>query len=327
MEITVFSDRKNIKLCFDKITKSKSYTVTFNPTSVFSAEMKRNRANGLIYLDISSLKENERKKYLQTALKSTGPKFGIIDAENSIIDIAALFHDGFVDYIGKNLFREGITAKHIASVYSYCGEDFAAEYLAKKLPAKNEKRILSGSDWSLVKTGREYTFCFMLIELDNFRDMKKTAGEARAKKITDEFQNFITNYVAPINGRLWIWMEYTGLILIPFDGRSCDAILSSFKLMLNRELINSVDLTIDYSYSYHIALHIGNTVYRERGETGTIISDSINSIFHLGQKFAENRCLYLTDELEEFIPDGLRDLFVPSGEFEGRSITRMKRML
>ncbi|MBP7583491.1 MAG: hypothetical protein KBA61_05635, partial [Spirochaetes bacterium] len=32
--------------------------------------------------------------------------------------------------------------------------------------------------------------------------------------------------------------------------------------------------------------HVGNTVYRVRGDTGSIISDSINSIFHLGQKYA-----------------------------------------
>ncbi len=328
MNIIIFSDRKNIKQPFGQITKSRSYTVSFLPASELIAVLKSGQSNTLIYIEISSLKEAERKKHLKTGIKQGGAKIGIIDPDNTITDIAALFHEGIVDYIGKDLLKAGIPAKHFASVYAFCKMDFdRTGPLAGNLPAMNEKRIISGSDWSLVKPGKEYTFCFMFIELDNFREMKKTAGVARAKKIAEAFHNFIANYVSSINGRVWMWMEYTGLILLPFNGTRCDAVLSSFKLMLNRELINSIELSIDYSYSYHIALHIGNTVYMDRGDTGTIVSDSINSVFHLGQKFAENRSLYLTGELTEYIPDKLRDLFVPAGEFEGREILRMRRMI
>lgn len=325
MEILIFSDRKHISKPFEKIVKAKGCSVEFYPVKDFSAKIKMSREYHLFYLDISSVKEPDKKKYLNQIYKTKNARIGIIDPDNSISDVSELFYNGAADYIGKGLYNAGITLKRIQKVFDY-------RIIVDEVPVcekeedngKAANYILSGSDWALINPGQEYTFCFMFIELDNFRDMKKTAGVERARIIADAFHKFIGQYVSPVNGRIWMWMEYSGIILFPFDGCSCEAVLTSFKLMLNRYLINMIDLTMDYFYSYHIVLHIGNTVFRERGETGTIVSDSINSIFHIGQKYAEDSNFYLTDEMERFIPAGLCDYFVSAGEFEGRKLLRMK---
>ncbi len=328
MEITVFSDKKNIEQCFVKVVKAKGCSIHFFPVKDFAGKIKLSCEGNLIYLDITSVKEADKKKILNLIFKTKNARFGIIDSDNSIADVAELFFLGIVDYIGKNLYKTGITFKRIEAVFNFRTADFTLpESENKKCDDSLMNFISSGRDWTLVKPGKEYTFCFMYIELDNFHDMKKTAGTERAKKIMESFHNYIGNYVSSINGRIWMWMEYSGLILFPFDGSKCDAILSSFKLMLNRELINQIDLKMDYSYSYNIVMHLGNTIFRERGETGTIVSDSINSIFHLGQKYAEDQNFYLTESMERYIPSGVRDYFIPSGEFEGRKIIRMKKLL
>jgi hypothetical protein len=96
-------------------------------------------------------------------------------------------------------------------------------------------------------------------------------------------------------------------------------------LMLNQRLISAEEFCYDFLVSFRVALHIGNTVYQLRGDTGTIVSDSINSIFHLGQKFAEPGSLYLTEDVRPLLPAGLEKSFVSEGIYEGREILRMRR--
>jgi len=324
MEILIFSDRKNIGKAFEKVARSKGCSFAFYPVKDFYGKVKMFREYNLFYLDISSVKEPDKKKIFNLVYRTKNARIGILDPDNSVSDVAELFHRGVADYIGRSLYTSGITLKRIQKVYSYRMVDADVPACEMEDDDVDGNYILSGNNWELINPGQEYTFCFMFIELDNFRDMKKTAGVERARIISEAFHKFIGQYVSSVNGRIWIWMEYSGIILFPFDGCRCDAILSSFKLMLNRYLINMVDLTMDYFYSYHIVLHIGNTIYRERGETGTIVSDSINSIFHLGQKYAENQNFYLTREMERFIPAGLCGYFVPDGDFEGRKLLRMK---
>ena len=114
------------------------------------------------------------------------------------------------------------------------------------------------------------------------------------------------------------------VVLFPFDGKRCSAILTCFRMMLDRNIISAEDISFNALISYRIALHIGNTVYRKRGDTGGIISDSINSIFHLGQKYAESGNFYITQDAFSFIPKGLSDYFVPAGIYEGRRIMQMR---
>jgi hypothetical protein len=164
----------------------------------------------------------------------------------------------------------------------------------------------------------------MYTELDLHSDWKKKSGKLHLDKVGTDFHNFIERWVTPINGRIWMWEQFGGLVLFPFDGTNCEALLTCFKLMLNRTIISTEEFSYDILLSYRIALDIGNTVYKKRGETGTVISDTVNFLFHLGKRFADPGKLYLTDNVAAFIPSGLRDYFVPAGDFEGKTLQRMR---
>jgi hypothetical protein len=65
----------------------------------------------------------------------------------------------------------------------------------------------------------------------------------------------------------------------------------------------------------------------ERGNTGTIVSDTINFTFHLGTRYARPGSLYITKPVYDHTHPGLKDLFVKDDPFEGREVYRMRKIL
>jgi hypothetical protein len=120
-----------------------------------------------------------------------------------------------------------------------------------------------------------------------------------------------------------MWHDFEGLVLFPFNGERCNAVLTCLRLMLSQK-IYSVETPYFHSMlSMRIAMHIGNTIYRKAGDTGTIVSDSLNTVFNLGRKFGNPGNFYLTRQVLEFAQEGLTGCFVPAGHFNGMEIMRM----
>ncbi|MBN2080480.1 MAG: hypothetical protein JW838_16030 [Spirochaetes bacterium] len=322
MIVYVFSTAKAIEKNFEALKKSKKFELVVLPPSGMKKTVQKAPKGSMVYLDISSLGKAEVEQALKFLSKQEGCRYGIIDAKGAAGDIAEIFHDGASDYLGAALLKKGLQPKRIERIEKFKAIEGADQAVA----AARRNYTPSGKDWKSVQQGKEYTFCFMLVDLDNKNELK-AGGPEQFAAITTAFKNYIEQVVAPFGGRIWIWMDFGGLILFPFDGKKCDAIEAGFRLMVNRMLMSAEFIHLDINLSYRIAMHIGNTVYKAKGQTGTIISDSINSVFHLGQKYAEPGGFYLTDEIFLFTPAGLMNQFVPAGEYEGRNILRMKRLL
>lgn len=322
MIVYLFSTAKGIEKNFEALKKSKKYELVVQPPSGMKKTVSKAPKGSMVYLDISTMAKADAAQAMKYLAKQDACRYGIIDAKGTAGDIAGLFHDGASDYLDAALLKKGLQSKRIERI-----EKFKAVEGADQAAATARRNYTpSGKDWKGVQQGKEYTFCFMLVDLDNKNDLK-AGGPEQFAAITTAFKNYIEQAVAPFSGRIWIWMDFGGLILFPFDGKKCDAIEAGVRLMVNRMLMSAELINLDINLSYRIAMHIGNTVYKAKGQTGTIISDSINSVFHLGQKYAEPGGFYLTDEILLFTPAGLMNQFVPAGEFEGRNILRMKRLL
>jgi hypothetical protein len=184
--------------------------------------------------------------------------------------------------------------------------------------------IASGTDWSTVRAGQEYTFGMMYIELDGQSRFKNKLSDAQLNSLMNSFKRYIESAIAPLRGMIWIWNDFGGLILFPFDGKLCEAPVVCLRLMLARKIFSVEETGLDLILSYRIAFHIGNTVYKRKGNTGTIVSKSINTIFHLGQKYLHEGQFYITEEAFRFIPEGLKKTFTRVGNYEGHDILRMK---
>ncbi len=320
MQILVFSDNKGINKPFGKLIKSKDITVHFFSPSEIKKILKNTEHGSILYVDVSDMSTDERTKTMKYLAKLENYRYGIIDRKNVIHDIAELFHNNACDYMGKELLKEEIAPKRIKTIETYRDILLPEE---EQNPAISNY-ILSGNNWNAIKTGQEYTFCMMFIELDNQKGLMKSMGASHIEKTIASFRKYLEKYFSPLQGQIWMWMDFGGLILFPFNGEKCDAILASFRMILNRHIICIEDIDINTVLSFKIALNIGNTVYRKKGDTGNIISDSINSIFHLGQKYTPPGNFYLTREVFEYAPAGLKKMFLDAGEYEGREILRMR---
>jgi class 3 adenylate cyclase len=323
MDVLVFSDAKDTKTLFSKIGKSKLFALKFLPCSELKKTIKNAPKGTLIYYDVTGNSETEINKIVKYLSGLKNYQFGIIDPKGTYRDIAALFHNEASDYIGKLLPKAQLTDRRLQKAITF-GVETLSRGIGEEEKETKPEYILSGNDWKNIKSGNEYTFTIVFIELDNMNALKKIAGAEHLNTLMKRFRDYISSATAQINGRIWMSKDAGWVVLLPFDGTRCNAILTCFRLMLDRAIISAEDIAYNTLLSYRIALHIGNTVYRKMGDTGNIVSDSINSIFHLGQKYAEPGNFYVTQDVVPFIPQGLIEYFVPAGIYEGRRIMRMR---
>ncbi|HSV97816.1 MAG TPA: hypothetical protein VLM75_12910 [Spirochaetota bacterium] len=322
MEIIVFSETKSVIKAFSGLSIKWKFGVSFMKTGELKKGLACIALDSLVYLDVSGMDDAALKKALRLLSGNNGLRYVVVDPKNSIKDAGALFHGGACDYICREILQAGLTEKRIR-----CAALFRSGEAPGKAPEDAGARSTfkpSGRDWKEIRPGQEYTFCFMFIELDNLKESKKTFGDANLRNPIEPFLRHVERSVTPAGGKIWMWTEYGAIALFPFDGRRCDAVLACFKMMLGRKVFSIEESGFNAMVSYRIALHIGNTVYRLKGETGMLVADSLNSIFNLGQKFARPGHFYLTGEVFAFAPAALGDFFVPAGSYEGREILRMR---
>lgn len=320
-KVVVFSSKKPLLSKLDNLKKIRLFSYSAEDPENLKSRLAAETDAILVYLDATQFAEAEIKKLLVSQKNLV--RFAIIDSTGVISDPAKHFHLGAVDYIGKGLFQKGVTGKRIKDVVDFC--DFPQDHTqdAPAAPSPDRWR-LSGKSWKNIKSGQEYTFCFMFVEIDLIDEWKQKSGQAHLDEVKAIFEKHMQDFAEQLSGKIWMWTDLGGLILFPFDGERCDAILPAIRLVLNRTIISAERYKYNTLISYRIALHIGNTTYKSRGNTATIVEDSVNFLFHLGHQFAQPGNFYLTEPVVPFIPEGLEDCFVPTGEFEDIEIRRMR---
>ena len=146
----------------------------------------------------------------------------------------------------------------------------------------------------------------------------------------ETFRAFIERMVTQHGGRLWTWAGFGGLILFPLRSHPDDdesaagasPLLCMLRVALARILYDVEESPLPAILSFRMALSTGSMVYRER-DTGAVIAESLNAIFHLGQKYTGPGQFFLTEDALGLAPERLRSTCVPVGSFEGRRIHRM----
>lgn len=324
IDIYLFSKNSRVLSFFKKIRNSRAFSlVIYNPVN-YKTILKNTSGAIFVYIDVSSFDDSERKKLITYITRQKRFDFGIIDPKNNINDPAELFYQGASDYLGKDALKQEAKIKRIKNaVEFYSIESVEDEELT--IPVfEDMTTMLSGHNWDKIKVGNEYTFCMLHIEIDILPEWATKSGKAHIEEVIEFFYSHLNKIITPINGRLWIKTDYGGLVLFPYDGSCTSIIIECMKLVMNRIIFSAEEYTYSAILSYRMSLDIGNTKYLTSGNTGNIISDSVNFIFHFGKKYAEPGNFYLTGRVQEDIPPGLIDIFCPSERFEDRTIYRMK---
>jgi hypothetical protein len=271
-------------------------------------------AGALVYIDVRGMAQREIARLTTTIEAAPSILFGVIDPTGAVADIAALFHAGAVDYIGKKIAGAGPTPKRVAAALEYAGDSGGED--EEGTPATGENL------WADIIPGKEHKFAFLYVEVDDSEEMKKRFEPGNLATAMETFRAFIEKISAPHGGRLWMWTRFGGLVLFPLGGESCPAALCGMRILLSRIFYDVEDSLLPGRISFRMALSHGATTYHE-SETGKIVSDAINSIYHLGNRFTPSGQFFLTAEACAAAPQALRAFCQPAGTFEGRRIMCM----
>ncbi|MEJ2663473.1 MAG: hypothetical protein P8107_05410 [Spirochaetia bacterium] len=322
MKTIVFSSNKDL---LNLIGKKSAAVTTLSPSSI-TKTINNSTEPLLVYLDVSSITDKlpKRISFLTSKEKIY---FGILDPDRNIQDIAELYFAGAVDYLAGKQIAAGFDEKRFKRISRYLEEfrvDYREEIELQKMHQKAIKYICTERGWQEIVPGKEYTFSIMFIELDGKYDMEKIFGKKNLEVALSVFRKYLDRNVSHFGGRIWMWFQFGGIALFPFDGRECESVYCGFRIMLYK-LMHDVEESLFPNFiSFRIALLLGNVTYQEN-DTGNVISDSINTIFHLGRKHAQEGQFYITKDILQFAPKPLVDYFIPVGKFEEIPIYRMRK--
>ncbi len=320
INLYLFTKNRKILSSFKKIQKSRTFSLSiYNPVH-YKRILTRDQDSFFAYIDISSFSSTEKKKLITYVTRQRKFDYGILDPENWIKDPAALFHKGASDYIAGNVLEKELSTRRVKSAVNFYFMESAGDETGTSDPGLPETHETT---WETIVEGNSYTFILMFIEIDMIKDWASHSGKSHINDVMDHFYRHLERIITPLHGRIWIKTEYGALVLFPFAGSTGPLIIECFKLQLNKIISSAEEYPYKTILSYKIALDVGTTQYLTSGNTGNIISDSVNYIFHLGHQYVPKGNFYVTNRIYTDIPPGLLDYFVPAGNFQGKTIHRM----
>ena len=278
----------------------------------------------LVYLDVQSLAEKERSRLLALIAANPKVRFSVLDPTGGVEDVASLFHCGAVDYIGKRMAVKSPPVRRRSAPLVYARRVGAGngQTALPDLPLDTKAEMNDG--WAKIRPGREHSFAFLFIEVDETDALKRRYEPENIAGAMVTFREFIERIVRQHGGRLWMWSRFGGLALFPLYERAPFALICGLRILLSSVFYDHEKSLLPRRLSFHMALSVGTTVYKD-GDTGKIVSDAVNSIFHLGRRFTGPGQFVITADAHELAPPQLRGFFPAAGSYEGQRIHRMLR--
>lgn len=309
MRVYVLTSRKGLDKTFKK---GKGIELQFlSPDEM--GEIGRSPA--MVYVDLESFDKEKWKTPVKKLLQRDNLRLGLIDSKGWITDPAAEFHRGVVDILTKPLLTGSITPRRFTQAEGF-------RPLPVPVPGADNDAPFSGKDWGAVQENHEYLFGFLFIEFDHVNQLKTDLGQSGAAEYSHDFYHYVSEYFAVWDGYLWIRNDFGALYLFPFDGKKLYFLEAALELNLNADIMKFTRFR--QKAVFRQAVHIGKTIYRKRGDTGDVVSDTINSLFHLGSKWTNRGSLLITEEVFPFLPASLRPYFRDKGDYEGRKTWQLR---
>jgi len=315
-----------------------------NASYLSSALSKHAPEDGDIsYMDISGLAGEELKKALAQIKKCCkDTPWGIIDPKGSVSDPAALFFEGASDYVGPSFFKtpKAMEPKRLKEVLQW-RNNLAGSNVGS---AKGDVKATKGAGlpktgiklppastfpgWKSMQAGKTMPFYLLYCCLHGKIALDTRLGEKVYAQIHQRFLSYLHTNFLEAEGLVWMDSGKDCLILLPPKAKSAEAAVKACVRMLVSAPIMAMEaLALTVPADLVFALHYGSLSYSPPGRTGTVVSDAVNFIFHLGAKKAEPGRLTLSSELPDAtVPAALEDCFVPAGEFEDRNIWHTKKI-
>lgn len=335
MRIVVCTDNADAVKHFRALKRSGSFTVERAP--IADATNDCDRDDSMLYVDAAGFSRPELRRVLQELADQRRP-FGVLDETDSVIDVAELFHQGACDYIGSHVLNDGLATARVRRALAHFDRRYAFDEEATPQTAttgRSPQLVGDRSDdgigivaatpgWDSITDGGEYSFYMLFAGLDPISSAHRESTDRSLRDTRSAFRDLFTRYFGPAAGRVFMWKEDSGILLFPFDPASPEPVVLCFRLMLNKVIVQTEHLSAFGPVTWRLALHVGRTTYRSAGHTDTIVSESVNHVFHIGSNFLPADSCYLTGEAMRTAPEGLRTYFVGEGTYERSKMYRMR---
>jgi len=287
----------------------------------------------LSYIDVADMDTDARRKAILSLRRRSGDAaWGIVDPQAAMDDPAMLFFDGASDYIGPGAFEGGITKSRVKAVLAFaalqCALNAIADSRADAVPEPSvPEHRESFPGWRSIKPGTVYPFYFLYVAVSSQTSLKVLLGEAGYAAFRDRLRAFLQQALAESDLILWMETDTNSLYLIPPQVSSVKAaVIACLRILVGTPLVGYEKFGLPFPVEFNFALHRGQSEYAPPGKTGTIVSDAVNFIFHLGSKRSESGRITLSDAAAaEAIPEQFSDVFTSTGTYEGRALVCSKR--
>ncbi|MBN1647351.1 MAG: hypothetical protein JW874_04900 [Spirochaetales bacterium] len=316
--IYLLSEDKKIINAFTNALNGSLYRFEIFAERDFRQCLKKMLKGSIIYIDIQKFENGELQELLQYLPKLDQYNYAVVDTAGKIKDMGSLFLNGVSDYISRTALEKNLDIRRFKK---------AIEFYPLETEGENDDVLFSGRDWKKIREGKEYTFCFLYVQMELKETWLSKTGKDFREQVKKAFYRHIESEVAEYNGRIWIREEFKQIVLFPYDGESCDSVILPIRLMLNRILDSAEKYGFSDIVEFSMVFHIGSTLYLKSGNTGSIISDDINLIHHISSIFGKKGNLYISQNAAAYIPEGLMPLFVDMGTYKNQQIYRMKQPL
>ena len=333
MDIFIFSKKEAaLKTAFPKNTE-------FLPVAALSKHSPENE--DISYIDISGITAADLKKTVaQLKKRCKNSPWGILDPKGSVNDPASLFFDGASDYLGPAFFKsKTIDLKRIKEAFLWrspgSGKNAGTEAKAEKetkftgLPKTGIKLPAASTfpGWKNMQAGKVKPFYLLYCSLQAKMALNSRLGESAYAQLHQRLLAYLHQNFVEAEGLIWMDSGKDCLFLLPPKAKNAEtAVEACLRVIVSAPLVVMETLGISIPANIIFALHYGSVNYSPPGKTGTVVSDAVNYIFHLGAKKAEPGRLTISGELPDgTVPQTLEDYFVSAGDFEGRKIWHTKK--
>jgi hypothetical protein len=323
MRVFIFTKKKEAFTALDKIA---------NFADPASLTKHNPEAGDISYLDLSGLAAADNKKALAHLKKRCGNSaWGIIDLKGSK-DPASWFFEGASDYIGPEALK-GAGVKRFKTAAAWKGHkaDTGKSGKAERAEAdfNHGIKLPAGKfpGWQSITSGKTIQTYLLYASLQGKTALSSRLGEKAYAQLNKRLLAYLYQNFQEAEGLVWMDTGKDCLLLIPPKAACIKAaVIGCFRMLISAPMIAVETLGLTIPANFVFALHFGSVSYKPPGKTGTVVSDAVNHVFHLGTKRAETGRITITSEVPDLtVPEGLRDMFMEAGEFEGRSLIQSQK--
>lgn len=292
------------------------------PLSELDDLMTNPSADEIVYLDAGSFNRKTWEEIIPRLSAGQRMNWAVVDRGQVLPDPAAVFHAGGLDYAGRDSPDGFISDKRIDAVMGYAESRLQADRPSNSRHHNQRQRQAVFSGWDQLAEGKEYEFLMLFIGLCDADGLHTRLGDTRFAKLKASVVSVAETLASERDGVVWISDGQCILELFRADSAT-RVVTSCIRILANMELVSYEQLRLDQETVYlSFSLCRASVPWQKPGNTGTIVADSINYIYHLGRKFTPPGVIDLVDDLVASLPPRIAECVISVGSFEGKTVNR-----